>query len=80
MRGMKATGGGVEGGVVEADIIPGDGEVAMIDEVVLISILKEYLKGSPWQPQSDGGNMGRNTEMESRSASLAFGNANFMRF
>lgn len=47
MRGMKAIGGEGEGGVVEVDITPEDGEVVMIDEVVLISILNEYLKALP---------------------------------
>ena len=42
-----AVGGGGEGEVVEAGIIPGDGEVVTIDKVVLISISKEYLTGFP---------------------------------
>lgn len=73
---MKAIGEGEEGGVVEAGIIPGDGEVVMIDEVVLMTILEEYLNIFPWQSQADGDEMRRDTETESRSTSPAFGKPN----
>ena len=65
MRGMRAIGGEGEAGVVEADITPEDGEVVMTDEVVLISLLKEYLKASPWQSHFDGGKMEMNRDGKS---------------